>query len=159
VQVSTIRHRLPISARLNKNSPLDGEIHAYTSDRLGGARSLNTLQLDDIRGRTAAHGDPFDGRWLSVRLKMCCSRYQSCLVRKQNTHQFQRRLVVPFRLFTLPLSRWRRQTPVLKTQERTGRTLTQRYLNNQSSGNLVSSAFTSTANVQTCLICWCKARI
>lgn len=36
---------------------------------------------------------------------------------------------------------------------------TQRYLNNQLSGNLESSAFTLTANVQTFLICRCNALI
>jgi hypothetical protein len=73
--MSTIHRHLPISALLNKDSPLDGEIHAYIFNRLGGALLRNMLQLVDVRGRTATHSDPFDGRRSSVWLKVCCSRH------------------------------------------------------------------------------------
>ena len=127
--------------------------HSHLPGLLRRIVSRKTLQLCNVSRSTATHGDPFDTCWLAVWLKRALFTTWCASPRDIISHQFQHRFVAFFHFLALTLLRQRQYLSL-----RPGvKTYTQRCLNSQLSGNLESSAFTSTANVQTFLICRCKA--
>ena len=139
--------------RVNRDHSPHRLNNSHLPGLLRGIVSRKTLELCNVSRSTASHCDPFDSCWSAVWLKRALFTTWRAWPRDIISHQFQHRVVAFLHFLALTLSR-QCQYLLLKPREKT---YTQRCLNSQLSGNLESSAFTSTANVQTFLICRCKA--
>ena len=80
--------------------------HSYLPGLLRGIISRKALQLCNVRGSTATHGDPFNSCWLAVWLKRVLFTTWCAWPRDVISHHFQRRIVALLHFLALTLS-WR----------------------------------------------------